>query len=151
MSSVVVTDYTFPDLAVEAALLEPAGVKVIGHQAKTPAECAAAVAEADFVITQFAPVKRDVIAAMSQAQVIVRYGIGVDNVDLEAASRRGILVANAPESTIVSAAEHTLGLLLALSRGIPQAHAALKQGRWERSRFAGLELAGVDQQGARFR
>jgi D-3-phosphoglycerate dehydrogenase / 2-oxoglutarate reductase len=75
-------------------------------------------------------------------KVIGRAGVGVDNVDLDAASRRGIVVANAPESTIVSAAEHTLGLLLALSRGIPQAHAALKEGRWERSRFAGLELAG---------
>ncbi len=74
-------------------------------------------------------------------KVIGRAGVGVDNVDVEAATRRGIVVANAPESTVVSAAEHTLGLLLALSRNIPQAHAALKQGRWERSRWAGLELA----------
>src|SRR5205823_4833348 len=60
----------------------------------------------------------------------------------EAATRRGIIVANAPESTVVSAAEHTIGLLVALSRNIPQAHAALKQGRWERSQHAGVELAG---------
>ena len=72
----------------------------------------------------------------------VRYGVGVDNVDVEAATRRGIVVANAPESTVISAAEHTIGLLLALSRHIPQAHAALKEGRWERSRYGGLELAG---------
>jgi D-3-phosphoglycerate dehydrogenase len=69
-------------------------------------------------------------------------GIGLDNVDVEAATRRGIVVANAPESTVISAAEHTIGLLLALSRHIPQAHAALKEGRWERSRYGGLELAG---------
>src|SRR5205814_1959507 len=68
-------------------------------------------------------------------------GVGVDNVDVEAATRRGIVVANAPESTVVSAAEHTIGLLLALSRNIPQAHAALKEGRWERSRWGGIELA----------
>ena len=74
--------------------------------------------------------------------MIGRAGVGIDNVDLDAASRRGIVVANAPESTIVSAAEHTLGLLLGLSRSIPQAHAALKEGRWDRSRFAGHELAG---------
>ena len=65
--------------------------------------------------------------------MIGRAGVGVDNVDVEAATRRGIVVANAPESTVVSAAEHTIGLLVALARNIPQAHAALKQGRWERS------------------
>ena len=59
-----------------------------------------------------------------------------------AATRRGIVVANAPESTVVSAAEQTIGLLVALARNIPQAHAALKQGRWERSRWGGVELAG---------
>ena len=66
---------------------------------------------------------------------------GVDNVDVDAATRRGIVVANAPESTVVSAAEHTIGLLVALARNIPQAHAALKEGRWERSRWGGIELA----------
>ncbi|MBD0328745.1 MAG: phosphoglycerate dehydrogenase [Thermoleophilia bacterium] len=74
-------------------------------------------------------------------RAIGRAGVGVDNVDVDAATRRGIVVANAPESNIVSAAEHTIGLLVALARNIPQAHAALKQGRWERSRWAGVELA----------
>jgi D-3-phosphoglycerate dehydrogenase / 2-oxoglutarate reductase len=83
----------------------------------------------------------DVLERAEQLKVIGRAGVGVDNVDIEAATRRGIVVANAPESTVVSAAEHTIGLLLALSRNIPQAHAALKQGRWDRSRYGGLELA----------
>jgi D-3-phosphoglycerate dehydrogenase / 2-oxoglutarate reductase len=83
----------------------------------------------------------DLIERAERLKVIGRAGVGVDNVDLAAASKRGIVVANAPQSTIVSAAEHTLGLLLALSRQIPQAHAALKERRWERARFAGLELA----------
>ena len=82
------------------------------------------------------------IEKATKLKVIGRAGVGIDNVDLDAASRRGIVVANAPESTIVSAAEHTLGLLLGLSRSIPQAHAALKEGHWDRSRFAGHELAG---------
>ena len=73
--------------------------------------------------------------------MIGRAGVGVDNVDVAAATRRGIVVANAPESTVVSAAEHTIGLLVALARNIPQAHAALKQGRWERSSWGGVELA----------
>ncbi len=73
--------------------------------------------------------------------MIGRAGVGVDNVDVDAATRRGIVVANAPDSTVVSAAEHTIGLLVALARNIPQAHAALKDGRWERSRWGGIELA----------
>ena len=94
------------------------------------------------VVRSATHVTRDVIARADRLRVIGRAGVGVDNVDVEAATERGILVANAPESTVVSAAEHTVALLLALSRNIPQAHAALKEGRWERSRFAGLELAG---------
>ena len=100
------------------------------------------IADYDAIIVRSAT---DVSAALidraERLKVIGRAGVGVDNVDVEAASRRGIVVANAPQSTIVSAAEHAFGLLLALSRNIPQAHAALKEGRWERARFAGLELA----------
>jgi D-3-phosphoglycerate dehydrogenase len=84
----------------------------------------------------------DLIGRAERLKVIGRAGVGVDNVDVEAATRRGIIVANAPESTVVSAAEHTVGLLVALARNIPQAHAALKQGRWERSAYAGVELGG---------
>ena len=83
--------------------------------------------------------------------MIGRAGVGVDNVDVDAATRRGIVVANAPESNVVSAAEHTIGLLLALARNIPQAHAALATGRWERSRFGGVELAEQDARRARLR
>jgi D-3-phosphoglycerate dehydrogenase / 2-oxoglutarate reductase len=83
----------------------------------------------------------DLIERAERLKVIGRAGVGVDNVDVEAATRRGIVVANAPESTVISAAEHTIGLLVALSRNIPQAHAALKQGRWERKNYGGIELA----------
>ena len=84
----------------------------------------------------------DLIERAAKLRVIGRAGVGVDNVDVDAATRRGIVVANAPESTVVAAAEHTVGLLVALSRNIAQAHAELKQGRWERSAYAGVELAG---------
>ncbi|HZR91461.1 MAG TPA: phosphoglycerate dehydrogenase [Gaiellaceae bacterium] len=93
------------------------------------------------VIRSATKLTADLIARADRLKVIGRAGVGVDNVDVQAATRKGIVVANAPESTVVSAAEHTLALLLALSRNIPQAHAALKQGRWERSRYAGIELA----------
>jgi D-3-phosphoglycerate dehydrogenase len=84
----------------------------------------------------------DLLERAERLKVVGRAGVGVDNIDVEAATRRGIIVANAPESTIVSAAEHTIGLLLALTRNIPQAHAALKAGRWERGRWGGVELEG---------
>src|SRR5438270_12866302 len=73
-------------------------------------------------------------------RAVGRAGVGVDNVDVAAATKRGIVVANAPQSNVVTAAEHTMALLLALARNIPQAHASLTSGRWERSKFSGVEL-----------
>ena len=73
-------------------------------------------------------------------RVIGRAGVGVNNVDVPAATKRGIIVANAPQSNVVTAAEHTLALLLSLARNVPQADASLKGGRWERSRFGGVEV-----------
>jgi D-3-phosphoglycerate dehydrogenase / 2-oxoglutarate reductase len=93
------------------------------------------------VIRSATKLTAEVISRADRLKVIGRAGVGVDNVDVGAATRRGIVVANAPDSTVVSAAEHTIGLLVALARNIPQAHAALKQGRWERSRWSGIELA----------
>ncbi len=84
----------------------------------------------------------DLIERAGRLKVIGRAGVGVDNVDVDAATRRGIVVANTPDSTVVSASEQTIGLLVALARNIPQAHAALKQGDWQRSRWSGVELAG---------
>ncbi len=74
-------------------------------------------------------------------RAVGRAGVGVDNVDVAAATKRGIVVANAPESNVITAAEHTMALLLALARNIPQAHASLIGGKWERSKFSGTELA----------
>src|SRR6202034_3255759 len=82
----------------------------------------------------------ELIEQATNLRVIGRAGVGVDNVDVEAATRRGIVVANAPQSNVVTAAEHTMALLLALARNIPQAYASLTSGKWERSKFSGVEL-----------
>jgi D-3-phosphoglycerate dehydrogenase / 2-oxoglutarate reductase len=82
----------------------------------------------------------ELIARAERLHVIGRAGVGVDNVDVEAATRRGIVVANAPESNVVTAAEHTMALLLALARNVPQAYVSLTGGKWERSKFSGVEL-----------
>ncbi|MDX6697538.1 MAG: D-3-phosphoglycerate dehydrogenase / 2-oxoglutarate reductase [Solirubrobacteraceae bacterium] len=85
-------------------------------------------------------VTADLIARAERLKVVGRAGIGVDNVDVEAATKRGIVVANAPQSNIVAAAEHTMALMLALARNVPRAHASLTGGRWERSELGGAEL-----------
>jgi D-3-phosphoglycerate dehydrogenase / 2-oxoglutarate reductase len=82
----------------------------------------------------------DVLANATKLKAIGRAGVGVDNVDVAAATKRGIVVANAPQSNVVTAAEHTMALLLALARNVPQAHASLVAGKWERSKFSGVEL-----------
>jgi D-3-phosphoglycerate dehydrogenase len=82
------------------------------------------------------------VEAGTDLLVVGRAGIGLDNVDVEAATRRGVMVVNAPQSNILSAAEHAMALLLAQARNIPQAHAALMAGKWERSKWEGVELHG---------
>ncbi|MDQ3293439.1 MAG: phosphoglycerate dehydrogenase, partial [Actinomycetota bacterium] len=101
-----------------------------------------AVADANALIIRSATkVTAEVLAAAPAMVVVGRAGIGLDNVDVDVATERGVMVVNAPQSNILSAAEHTMALLLAQARNVPQAHAALKAGRWERSRWEGVELA----------
>ncbi len=83
-----------------------------------------------------------VIDAATRLRVIGRAGVGVDNIDCEAAARRGIAVVNSPASAMVSVAEHTMGLMIALARFIPQADASLRKGGWEKTKFLGIELSG---------
>jgi D-3-phosphoglycerate dehydrogenase len=93
------------------------------------------------VVRSATKVDTELLAAGPRLRVVGRAGVGVDNVDVAEATRRGIVVCNAPQSNSVSAAEHTVALMLALARHVPQADAALRNGRWERSRFSGVELA----------
>jgi D-3-phosphoglycerate dehydrogenase len=104
-------------------------------------ELAERIGEYDGIVIRSATkLTAELIARADRLSVIGRAGVGVDNVDVEAATKRGIVVANAPESNVVTAAEHTMALLLALARNIPQAYASLTAGRWERSKFSGVEV-----------
>ncbi|HWB13839.1 MAG TPA: C-terminal binding protein [Pirellulales bacterium] len=127
---VIVTDYTFPSLDLEAGVLEPLGCELVGMQCKTSAEAAAAVADADCVVTQFAPIDAGVIGAMRKARAIVRYGIGVDNVDLAAARERGIPVCNVPDFCIDEVADHTLAFILAATRNVVPNCLGVRGGEW---------------------
>ena len=107
-----------------------------------PAELLEAVADCDALIVRSqTQVTEEVLAAAEHLKIIARAGIGVDNVDTEAATARGVVVVNAPRANAISAAEHTLGLILSQARHIPQAHADLVGGGWNRSQFQGVELS----------
>jgi D-3-phosphoglycerate dehydrogenase len=82
----------------------------------------------------------ELLGHATRLRVVGRAGVGIDNVDVTTATKRGIVVANAPQSNVVTAAEHTMALLLALARNVPQAHSSLTAGKWERSKFSGVEL-----------
>ena len=120
-----------PDLTVDVALRLP------------PAELLDRIADCEALIVRSeTKVTADVLNAGAHLQVVGRAGVGVDNIDLEAATRRGVAVVNAPTGNTMAAAEHTIALLLALARHVPQADAALKRGEWRRSEFMGVEVRG---------
>ena len=109
----------------------------------TDAELAERIGEFDAILVRSGTkVTAELIGRADRLKVIGRAGTGVDNVDVAAATKRGIIVANAPESNSIAAAEHTLALILALCRNVPQAHGSLTAGRWERSKLGGNELYG---------
>jgi D-3-phosphoglycerate dehydrogenase / 2-oxoglutarate reductase len=93
------------------------------------------------IIRSATKVTAEVIERAERLKAVGRAGIGVDNIDIEAATKRGVLVANAPESNTVAAAEHTLGLMLAAARRIPAADSSLREGEWKRSAFKGVEVS----------
>ena len=137
-----------PRILVSEELAESglAKMRAAGHEVDvrvglSPEELRQAIKGAHALVVRSATnVDDELLAAGPDLIVVGRAGVGLDNVDIEAATRRGVMVANAPESNIVSAAEHTMAMLLAVARNVPQAHAALVQGRWERSKWEGVEL-----------
>ena len=125
------------------ALLRSAGAQVDVRTGLSPADFQACLPEYDALIVRSeTQVTAEALEAASHLQVVGRAGVGVDNIDVDAATKRGVIVVNAPTSNIVAAAEHTMALMLSLARHIPQANAALKAGEWARKRFIGTELRG---------
>lgn len=117
------------------------GLEVDQRLGLAPDELREAVREADALVIRSATRVDDALLAAAPELVVVgRAGIGLDNVDVDAATRRGVMVVNAPQSNVLSAAEHTLALLLAQARNVPQADADLRRGQWNRSRWEGVEL-----------
>ncbi len=123
--------------------LQEFGADVDVRLRQSPEELIANIPDYDAVIVRSETrVTAAAIEVARRLQVVGRAGVGVDNIDVEAATQRGILVVNAPTGNMISAAEHSIGLMLSLARNIPQANATLKGGKWDRSRFMGVEVRG---------
>ena len=123
--------------------MRAAGLDVDVRLGLSPEELVAAVrGAAAIVIRSATQITAEVLAAGDDLVVVGRAGIGLDNVDVAAATQRGVMVVNAPQSNVISAAEQAVALLLAMARNIPQADADLKAGKWNRSRWSGVELHG---------
>ncbi len=137
MAKVLISD----PIAAEGLELLTSRAEVDVKTGLKPAELLEVIGEYDaLVVRSETQVTAQVIAAGQRLQVIARAGIGVDNIDLSAATGAGIAVVNAPIGNTVAAAEHSLALMLALARNIPQAYQSLKQGEWRRSAFMGIEV-----------
>jgi D-3-phosphoglycerate dehydrogenase / 2-oxoglutarate reductase len=135
---VAITDYVFPSLEPEQAVLEPLGVELRRGQCKSEEEIIALAQEADAVLNCYAKMTSRVIERLKRCRIIARYGIGVDNVDLVAASKARILVTNVPDYCIDEVSDHALALLLALARRITAADGAVKAGAWDVVAHAGI-------------
>ena len=128
---VAITDHGFKTTESERSILAEAGAELTVAQCKTADEVREAAMAADALLVQWAPINAAVIAALKNCQVIVRYGIGVDNVDLSAAKARGIAVCNVPDYCVDEVADHTVALATSLARQLPQIHARVNSGTWK--------------------
>jgi D-3-phosphoglycerate dehydrogenase / 2-oxoglutarate reductase len=126
----VITDFDYGDVAIERGILEPAGVEVIALQAKSEDDLLAAAGDCDAMMNQYARVGAKTIAAMTRCKVIARFGVGVDIVDVEAATKRGIVVTNVRDYCTEEVADHAIALWLTLARKLPQYDRATHQGIW---------------------
>src|SRR5215510_9354029 len=125
------------------APLRAAAFDVEKRTGLSPADLVAALKDCEgLIVRSETKVTNDILEAATSLRVIGRAGVGVDNIDVSAATLRGVVVMNAPDGNTITTAEHTIALLISLARSIPQASSSLKAGRWERKKFIGVELQG---------
>lgn len=137
---VLISDNLAP---VGEKILKEAGLEVDVNTGLPPEELKAIIPDYDgLVIRSATKVREDIIEAATKLKVVGRAGIGLDNVDIPAASEKGIVVMNAPDGNATTAAEHAISMMMSLSRNIPQATASMKAGKWEKKSFMGREVTG---------
>jgi len=137
---VLISDNLAP---IGAEILQEAGIEVDIKTGLAPEELKKIIPEYDgLVIRSATKVTAEIIEAATNLKVVGRAGIGLDNVDITAASKHGIVVMNAPDGNSTTAAEHAIAMMVSLARNVPQATASMKDGKWEKKKFMGRELTG---------
>lgn len=136
---VLLTDYAWPDLKIEHSILNPAGAELVQPAAQDAESLAAAAIGVDAIMTNWAKVPESVIAAAPGCRIVARLGIGLDNIDVQAATRRGIVVTNVPDYCLIEVAEHTLALLLTLARKVAYYHHDVQSGQYDLRKWLPIE------------
>ena len=138
MPKVLISDELSP-AAIQ--IFQERGIDVVEKTGMKPKELAAMIGDFDgLALRSASKVTPEVLAAAKQLKVVGRAGIGVDNIDVKVATARGICVMNTPFGNNITTAEHSVAMMMALARHIPEANASTHQGKWEKSRFVGVEL-----------
>lgn len=127
---VVITDYQYENINTERALIEGAGHTLLAYQEKAPERLIPLLRDADAIVTQYSSIDRSVIESLAHCKMIIKYGIGVNNIDVDAATERGIYVCNVPDYGVEEVSDHAVTMLLALCKKLPVLAAALRRGDW---------------------
>ncbi|MGJ9459624.1 C-terminal binding protein [Oceanobacillus sp. CF4.6] len=128
---VVITDHEYPNLTYEKKVLAHDGIELEIHQCKTEDEVIEVCREADGIINLYAPISRRVIESLEKCKIITRYGVGLDTIDLDAATEKGICIGNVPDYGINEVSDHALALIMSLLRKIPFANQTVKNDVWD--------------------
>src|SRR4051794_12558541 len=131
--TVVITDCDHPDVEPERAVFAEAGVQFRLERCASAEDVIDTAADADGIIVQYAPVGGEVLDALERCRGVVRYGVGVDTIDVDAATRRGVWVVNVPDYGTEEVSDHAVAMLLCLLRGVVPLHRAVREGRWDES------------------
>lgn len=127
---VVITDYQYENINTERALIEGAGHTLLAYQEKAPERLIPLLRDADAIVTQYSSIDRSVIESLAHCKMIIKYGIGVNNIDVDAATERGIYVCNVPDYGVEEVSDHAVTMLLSLGKKLPVLAAALRSGDW---------------------
>ena len=138
MAKVVITDYEYPDIEAEKRIISGAGHELLGYHAENEAELMSVTRDADAVIVQCAGITRKIVENLAHCRMIIKYGVGINNIDAAAATERGIWVCNVPDYGLDEVSAHASALILSLARKLPAADRAMKQGGFGNSHFRPL-------------
>lgn len=126
----VITDHEFENVELEREILAEAGIRLLAGSSREPQDIGMAVREADAIIVQYASIGADIIESLERCRLIVRYGAGINNIDVEAATRRGIFVCNVPDYGVDEVSNHAIMMIMALARRLPAVTRRMDQGGW---------------------